>query len=292
MKRELSYLKNNHIFSRFLFLLIGTFIMTIIYNKFLMPNNIVTGGTSGLAIVIKELTGLSTTIFINISNVVLVVLSFIFLGKKKTLQQLVGCIVYLVMLNITMPLANSISFEFKSEMLMIALVSIFWGVGNGLIWRAGYSTGGTDFLSQIFAEKFHQPVTTFSLIIQLLVLASSLLVCSVPKILMAILIIYVSNKITNMILFGQSTSKMIYVVSEKNNKIEDYIMNEINTGATEIKVSGGVLSRKRQMLMCVVHNAQYEKFKHKVLELDKDAFILANNCYEVSGGKKYNLLPF
>lgn len=292
MTDVLSHIKKNHIFSRTIALIIGCFAMTFVYNAFLVPNNIATGGASGLAIIIKELTGLNTTVFINGANVVLVSLSFMFLGKKKTLEQLLGCIVYLIMLNITEPIARSINMIIPSDMLMIIIVSVVWGISNGLIFRAGFSTGGTDFLSQIFADKFHIPVTRASLVIQVLVLTSSLFVSNISRVMMAIFIIYVSNKITNIVLFGQSTSKLVYVVSKKSEAIEDYIMNDIKTGSTEIKVHGGKLGRNQQMLMCVVHNYQYEKFKNIVHSFDPDAFMMSNSCYEVSGGIKYKFLPF
>lgn len=288
----LSHIKNEHLFTRVLCLLIGCFFITLIYNLFFVPNNIVAGGVSGLAILIKELFGLSTTIFINVSNVILVILSFIMLGKKKTIDQLIGCIVYTIMLNFTAPLAKMIHFQFDSEMLMISCSSILYGLANGIVYRAGYSTGGTDFLSQILSEKLKKPITQMSLFFQVCIISMSTIVFGIHKVMLAIFIIYVSNRITNMLLFGVSTTKMVYVVSKKYDDIEDYVMNEIHTGTTELKIHSGILEKKKRLLLCVIHNAQYSRFKHRVLEIDKEAFILANNCYEVKGGHKYNILPF
>jgi uncharacterized membrane-anchored protein YitT (DUF2179 family) len=108
----------------------------------------------------------------------------------------------------------------------------------------------------------------------------------------AIFIIVLSNQVTNKILFGISNNKMVYVISKKNNDIEDYIMSTIHTGATEIKIKSGLFQKKKQMIFCVVHNSQYKEFKHNILKMDPNAFILANNCYEVKGGIKHNILPF
>ncbi|HBA37534.1 MAG TPA: hypothetical protein DCY94_02300 [Firmicutes bacterium] len=292
MKKVLPLINRDHIFVRMLLLLVGTFFGTLTYNMFLVPNNLVVGGVSGLAIIIKELTGLSTTLFINGCNVILVIMSFILVGKKKTVDQLIGTVVYLLMLNVTSPIAERIGFAFSSEMLMLVFTSIVWGVAMGLIYRPGYSTGGSDFLATIISDKIKRPITSISLIIQVGVILAGAIVFSIPKVMGAIFIIYVSNKITNMIMFGVSTSKLVYVISDANDEIENYIMNEINTGATEIKVHSGLFEKRRQMLMCVVHNAQYAKFKENVLKLDPNAFMMSNNCYEVSGGQKYEILPF
>lgn len=292
MGKIVDKIKNKNLIIRLICLLVGSFCATLVYNKFLVPNNIVMGGISGLAIVIKEAFHIDTTLFINASNVILVVLSFIMLGKKKTLDLLVGCIMYLLMLNVTAPIAKNINFTFESDMLMLLFLSIAWGVSTGLIYRAGYSTGGSDFLTAIISERVKKPITSISLIIQVLVIILGAIVFSVPQVMYSIFVIYLSNKVTDIVLFGLSTSKMVYVISKENDVIEDYIMNVFKTGATEIKVHGGVFQKKRQMMLCVVHNVQYQKFKNTVLSMDPDAFLISNNCYEVNGGKKLNILPF
>lgn len=292
MPNILSKINKSNLLPRLVSLIVATFILTFVYNKFLVANHIVVGGVSGLAILIKEVFKIDTTIFINMSNVILVILSFIILGKKKTVDQLIGCIVYILMLNMTAPLVDKVPFVFHSDMLMLVVVSVIYGVSNGLIYRAGYSTGGTDFLSQILSEKIKKPITQISLVIQISIISLSAFVFGVPTVLLSIFIIYVSNKVTNAVLFGVSTSKMVYVVSNKSDEIEDFVMNKIKIGATEMKVKGGSKNKNKQMLLCVVHNTQYPKFKETIIKMDPKAFIITNECYEVSGGTKTEILPF
>ena len=82
------------------------------------------------------------------------------------------------------------------------------------------------------------------------------------------------------------------LICKKNKHIEKYIMDEVHSGATEANVKDGLFSHKKQMLICVVHNANYKEFKHRVLAMDPHAFIVSNNCYEAAGGVRFNLLPF
>lgn len=292
MTNILSRINRTNLLPRLVSLLVGAFVLTFVYNKFLVANHIVVGGVSGLAILVEELFSISTTAFINVCNVILVILSFVMLGRKKTIDQLIGCIIYILMLNITAPLASEWNFSFESPMLMLVLVSVIYGVANGLIYRAGYSTGGTDFLAQIISEKIKQPMTKISLIIQVSVILMSIFVFGVTTVMMSVFIIYVSNVITNAVLFGLSSSKMVYVISKKNDEIEDFIMNKIKVGATEMKVHGGYLGKKGQLLLCVIHNTKYDKFKSAILKMDPEAFIMTNECYEVNGGTKYSILPF
>lgn len=292
MASVLSKINKNHLISRLLCLFVSTFLLTLVYNMFLVPNKIVIGGISGLAILIEEVAHIKTSVFISFSNIVMIILSIIFLGKKKTFEQLIGCITFIFMVNVTAPIAEKIGFSFDSEMIMIIVASLGYGIFNGFIYRAGYSTGGSDFLSLILSEKLKLPMTNVSMVINIIIISISTFVFGIHKIMLSVFMIYVSNKITNMILFGVSTSKMVYVVSSDSKKIEDYIVNKMKSGATEIKIRGGVNSSKNHLLMCVLHNAQYNRFKSDILSIDPSAYILVNNCYEVSGGMKFSILPF
>lgn len=274
------------------YFLLGVFIISVIYNIILAPNNIVLGGVSGLAIVIRELTGLSTVVFIDISNVLLVVVSYIFLGKKETMTQLLGCIAYPLMITLTSPLANIIKIYFPSKLLIYVIAAVIYGFGSGIVYRGGYSTGGFDIITQILSNRLKKPITSISPILNYTVIIVGGIVFNPIQIMYALTIIFISNKVTNAVLFSVSTSKMVYVISEKNKEIESYMMNDIHTGATELKIHSGFLQKKKQMLMCIIHNTQYQKFKNKILKMDPTAFILSKTCYQVSGGIRYELLPF
>ena len=292
MKNFLLHIKRENIVIKLIYFIFGVFLISMVYNTVFVPKNIVIGGVSGIAIIFKKLTGFDTTKFITISNIVLLIVSFIFLGKRDTFRHLLGSIVYPLMLSLTEPLAGNINLNIESDLLLLMISSIIYGIGSGIIYRAGYSTGGADIVIQIFSHKFKKSITHIAPIIQDTIIIFSGIVFSPIQIMYAVMIIFISNKITNYILYSISTKKMVYVISKKNDEIEDYIMNKINTGATEIKVHCGLFEKKKQMLFCIVHNAQYESFKHNILIMDPYAFILANNCYEVNGGQKYAILPF
>ncbi len=292
MENIINRIYKEHLIMRLICLILGTFLAAFIYNKFFVENNIVIGGVSGLAILIKEIFNIDTTLFINMSNIILIILSFLILGKRKTFILLIGCVTYLIMLNITAPLVEILDFTFDENMLMIIITSLVWGLANGLIYRAGYSTGGMDFLTQIISLKTKKSITQTGFIIDIIIIILSAFVFDISNVLISLFIIYCSNKISNAVLFGVSTSKMVYIISKDNKKIEQCITEKFKTGSTEIKVHGGLFERKNQMLLCIIHNAQYSKFKEAVLTIDPNAFLISNKCYEVKGGVKFNVLPF
>lgn len=277
---------------KIVYYILGVFIISFIYNSIFVPNNIVLGGVSGLAIIIKQLTGLSTTIFIDIANGILIIISFIFLSKKEALRQVVGCLIYPFMITLTEPLADLIRIELPSKLLLLLIAAVIYGAGGGIIYRAGYSTGGFDIITQILSNKLKKSITQISPILNFTVIIAGGYVFNPVQVMYAIIIIYISNKVTNGVLFSVSTSKMVYVISYKNKDIESLIMNEYNVGATEIKVRSGLFEKKKQMLLCVIHNTQYRRFKDRVLKIDPKAFILSKYCFQVSGGMRHELLPF
>ena len=277
---------------KIIYYIIGVLIISLIYNAVFVPHNIVLGGVSGLAIIVKQLTGLSTTLFIDIANGILIIISFIFLTKKEALRQLIGCLVYPLMITLTEPLAKHLSFELPSLLLLLLLSAVIYGVGGGIVYRAGYSTGGFDIITQILSNKFKKSITQISPILNFSVIIAGGFVFNPVQVMYAIIIIYISNKATNGILFSVSTSKMVYVISHKSKEIEDYIMKKCLVGTTELKVHSGLFERRKQMIMCVIHNTQYKKFKRSILKMDPHAFLLSNYCFQVSGGVRHELLPF
>ena len=269
--------------------IIGLFMASIAYNFIFVPNNIVVGGASGLAVVIKAITGISTTILIDVMNVILIILSFIFLGKKDTFKQMIGCICYPVMITITSQI--TIPFVIEDLMLKYLIGALMYGVSLGLIYRAGFTTGGFDIISQILSNKIKKPITIISPIINTLVLLAGYIVFKPADIIYSLLIIFLSNRIINAVLFSISNNKMIYIMSS-NPDMTKYITDKFSLGVTEFKINKELDGRKKTALLVIVHNTQYDVFKKGILKRDPLATIITKRCYEVTGGSRFRILPF
>ena len=292
MEKRLRDVFNKDNITKFLYAMIGITVLSIIYNAILAPQKIVTGGVGGIAIIVNELTGLNTTIFIDLSNVSLIILSFILIGKKATLRQILGCLMYISMVTFTAPLGRYLSSQLEISLIFIIIVSIIYGVGAGLVYRAGYSTGGFDILTTIFEKKLKKPITETSPILNVTVIIFGAFLFKPVQVMYALLIIYISNFVTNVVLYSVSRNKMVFIISKKGNYISNVMINDMHLGITKMKVHSGLFERRKEVIMCIVHNTQYEKLKHEVLKIDNSAFILANKCFQVSGGLSYSLLPF
>lgn len=282
------------IITRGLIFTFGVFLLALTYNLFLLPNEIVLGGMSGLAIVFNSTLGIDPQVFIYVSSVILLIISLMFLGWKTTKNTVVGTVLYPLMVTFTSPIASVINENLIiEEMLLLVLITgVFYGFSNGLIYKSGFTTGGSDVLMQLMQKYLKMQESKANLIIGCVIIISGGLTIGLINVIYAIIITYISSILIDKILIGISDSKVFYIYTRKSDKIKKLIINELKTGYTVFPTIGGYSHTKGEMLMCVVSTRDYFVFKESVLNIDKDAFFVINDCYEVNGGVKKKNLPF
>ncbi len=279
---------------RSLSLIFGVCLLALNYNLFLVPNHFVIGGTSGLALILQKLFSLEPAIFIGLSSVVLVILAFFLLGWDEAKRCLIGSIMYPVFITITKPIATLLvpHFVFDSSLIVTLIAGILYGVSNGLIYKTGFNTGGSDILMKIINKYGRMPEGKAIFFVNLLIMIGGLMVFGVNNFVYSLIILYLSTVLIDRILIGISSSKLFLIYTKEEEKVKTFIMNELNSGVTIFDAKGGYSGEKSHVLMCVVPNKDYYYFKETVLEIDKNAFFVINDCYEVTGGKLRRNLPF
>ena len=288
----LNLVKKKDFIIRITIFLVACFFVALNYNMIFVANNLVIGGMSGLGIVIKELTGLSTTFFLYISTAILTVVSCIFLDKKATIRSLFGSMCFSIMVSITAPLVKIIDLHFESMFIMILFSAIYYGIFYGIIYRTGFNTGGSDTITLIVSKYGKLPMGTAGIWTNFFIIIAGFIVFGPTKTVYSIFILLLGNIVTNIVLMGIKDSKMCYIVSDKSEDIEKYLMEKVGIGVTEIDSRGGLLTGKRKMLFVIVSIDKYYGLKHLVKKMDENAFILTSNCYAVSGGYKKDIIPF
>ena len=271
---------------RLVLMILGTFLLGLNYNVFLKPNDLIVGGTTSLAIIFNDLFGWNDQIFIYVTAILLIGISFIFLGKDKTMKSIFGSILYPVMITLTAPLGEMLAtkFVFDDMITTVAFTSILYGVAYGIVYKMEYTTGGSDIIMQIVCKYMHMPEGQATILSNVFIILFGGIVFGIPKVVYGIIILYVSSIIVDKIVIGISESKMFIINSTKIDEIEEVIINELKLGVTRMKAEGGYTSKKRDILLCVVPNRDYYMFKEIILELDKDAFFIINDCYDIEGG--------
>lgn len=267
---------------------LGIFLYALCFNLFLIPNELVVSGFSGVAIVTQKLFGWNNQAFIYITNFILLWVSFIFLKPETTKKNIVGSIMFPLMITLTLPMANFINEKLiRDDFLIILLFSIIlYGVSSGLIYRSGFSTGGSDIIMQIINKYIKVGESKSMIFANSIIIFIGMLVFGFNKGVYSFIILITSTYFIDKIMFGISDSKVFYIYTKKVRKIKKLILQDFKTGLTIIPSRGGYSLKKGHMIMCVVSNQDYYIFKEKILEIDPNAFLIINKCYEVNGGVK------
>ncbi len=281
-------------YKRLVIILFGVFLLALTYNLFLLPYNLVIGGTTGLSIVVGPLFNWDATVFLYVCTFLLLFLSIILLGFKRTGISIIGSLVYPVFITLTVPLADYLKqYIVLDNMILVVLATgIMYGVGYGLVYKMGFDTGGSDIVVRIFNKFFHMPEGRCALLIQGFVVLIGALVFGINQMIYAILILIIYTSIMDKIMIGISNSKLFFIHTKEIQKVEDFILHNLHTGVTILDMEGGFSKQKSSILMCVVPNKDYYLFKEAILNVDSNAFFVINDCYEVHGGVKGNNLPF
>lgn len=292
-KELIEIVQTKNFWPRLLVMVIGVFIMAITYNIFLLHYELVTGGTSGLAIIVNELFNISPALFIFVVEMALLILSFLLLGAKTTGMTIIGSLLFPLLISITSSpcasIANSVEFD---SMLIITLISgILFGIGSGLVYKMGYSTGGSDIIMQILNKYLSISSGLALFLSNVVVIIIGAFVFGINKAIYGIIIIVINSALVDKIMLGISNSKVFYITTNKPDEIKGLI-NTMKTGYTLLKAEGGYTKNKRDVIMCVLHTKDYYMFKNVVQQIDPEAFIIITDCYEVYGGKRKESFPF
>ena len=275
------YKKN--LWKRYVMLLTGCLIVAFSFNLFFLRYNIVCFGVSGISIVFSEF-GIDPSMFIMIANLVLIVISYFLLGIDDVKNQIVGALVYPVFVELTLNITNLIDFG-DLEMIVIAVMGgILAGIGYGLIYKSGFSTGGTDVIGSIICKYSKISMGISMMFVNIAIIVIGKIVFSWEIVMYAIVVAYLISIATDKILLGISNSKAFYIVvdKDKDDIVNDFLLTLPGVGSTIINASGGYSNEKQTLILAVAPTRMYFMIKEGLKEIDKNIFHLVWDSYEVS----------
>ena len=266
----------------------GIFLLAMCYHLFLLPNEFITGGTNGLAIIFNKLFNIDPTVFLYISRIVLLIISFICLGYKKTLPTVLGSLLYPIMVTITEPIALALLKYINTSQVLISVVitGFLYGASSALIYKSGFTTGGGDVIMELIKKyaKVSTSVANFSY--SFIILLMGAFVFGFESFIYSIIILLISNHFIVKITLGVSLSKVFFIYTNKLSEVKKVIIEEYDSGVTILQSKQEFLHKKGEILMVAVSNLDCYRLRNRILELDPNAFFVINDCYEVNGGKK------
>ena len=270
---------------RYIELIIGILLISLAFNVFLLPNNIVFGGVSGLSIIIKEIIPIDPSQFIMISSLILLIVSFFVLGKDQTKGSIVGSVLFPIFVELTANVNQYIELDVSNILLAVIFGGIIYGFGAGLVFKAGFTTGGTDIINQIISKYCHVSMGNAMLMSDGIIVLGGAFFFGVTKLMYATIVVYIIGLMTDKVLLGISNSKAFYIITNEDEKIRNYLLNELHHGVTIFNVKGGYTNKKDEVILCVVPTSEYYRVKEGIREIDDTAFFVVCDAYEVFGGE-------
>ena len=272
--------------SYFLLIIVGTAGVAFAVQCMYDTCGLVTGGFSGIAIIIKSLTehiipgGVPLWLTNLLLNIPVFIVAYIKMGKRFIGRTLFGT----VMLSVWLYILPVIDLT-QGDMLLVALFGgVFSGAGMGMVLRANATTGGTDMVAALIQLKIrHYNVAQIMQILDGAIVIFGFFVFGLRPSLYAIVAIFVTTKVSDAILEGFKYSKAAYIITDKYEEVAKVLMEELDRGATGLKATGMYTGKDRCVLYCVVSKKQIVTLKEIVVNIDPKAFVIVSDVREVLG---------
>ncbi|MDR7317042.1 YitT family protein [Brevibacillus nitrificans] len=260
-------------------LVAGSLVLATSFNLFLNPNQIASGGVSGLSTILHNLFGFPPAIVQWACNIPLFLLGLKMLERHYSMKAALGSIV--------LPLCVMLTSHLQPLTTNPLLASIYGGIGVGLgigiVFRGRGSTGGFSIASQILHKYTGLSLGACVAVFDGLVILFAGIVFDPEKALFALIALFVTSKTIDIVQMGWNTSKVAYIISNEIETLREAILYDLDRGLTLLDAAGGYTGDERKVLMAVVSQSEVSKLKIMVRSVDPDAFIILCPAHEVLG---------
>lgn len=260
-------------------IIIGASLVGLAYNIFYLPARLAAGGVSGISTILFELFQYNPAYVQWIINIPLLIIGVIFIGREFSAKTFIGTLFVPLVIWLT----SNMSLAVDNPLLSAIYGGTVLGVGLGIVYRGNGSTGGTTLIAQIL-KKYTGLSSGFSqLFVDGFVVVASAFVFDFELALYALMSIYVTSKVIDFVQLQVSPTKLILVITDKEEKIQSLIKNEINRGLTKVKTLGGYSNEEKTMILCVVEQSEAVYFKKLLQQVEPDSFVIFVNASEILG---------
>lgn len=284
-KNILEVIKKKRLVRRYIILIISLFISALYFNLLQLPTQIVTGGSTGISIILKYFFNFNPSTVIFIISVVLLIIGTFFLGFENTSGALVSTIVYPIFVEMTSNIGDYLVIDLSDKILISIFIGVLSGITTGLVYKVGFSNGGISIISEIISKYKKISISTVSFVTNMMIVLIGGLSFGWNMVMYAAIILYIYSVVLDRVLIGVSKNKCLHIMTEKEDEIKNYIIDELHHGVTILDAQGGFLKRKRKVLMTVIPNREYFKLKEGIKEIDDTAFFIVTDSYQVYGGE-------
>lgn len=268
------------ILKRFIFITIGSILMGVALEKFLVPFEIIDGGIAGISIMLSSLTPVPLSVYLFVVNLPFLILGYKQLGKTFAISTLYGIT---VMSLTTAALHHSGAFP-EDKLLAVLFGGIILGAGVGLVIRYGGSLDGIEIVSILLSKKLRMAVGQIIMLFNLVIFIVAGFVFEWTSAMYSILTYYIAIKVIDIVVEGLDESKSVTIISKEYEEISQTIMDRLGRSTTLLQARGGYSGDATQVIYCVVSRLELAKLKGIVQEIDTNAFIAVEHVSDVMGG--------
>ena len=261
---------------------VGNMLYALMVKLFLLPAGLVTGGTTGLALIAEKLWNVPISGFVFVFNVVMLIISWLVLGKAFALTTIASSILYPLFLEVCNLLLGDWVLT-RDPMLCTVFFGVGVGVALGIVIRSGASTGGMDIPPLVLNKFFRLPVSVGLYTFDFCILLAQLFFSPAENVLYGIVMtLLYSLVIDKMLLMGQSRTEL-KIVSAKSEQISKAIMSQVDRGVTLLHGRGGYLGNETELVLTVISNRELVKVERLVHQIDPECFMVVSRVSEVRG---------
>lgn len=258
-----------------LIIILGNLSLAFSTSIFILPHNIVNGGTSGLGVVLKGFFGVNPAVAITIAVWFLFFVGLMVLGKEFALKTLISTILYPTFVNLfsSMELFTNLASQISNPLLAALTGAVLSGFGLGIVYVVGASTGGFDVICLILKKYLGVKLSKSTLIIDSTVIILGLVSISFENALYGLICVVLTSLIIERITISGTRSYMAHIVSDKIEEINDYLLNVLERGTTLIRAEGGLTRKDKLMIEVVFNEKEYYEMKKNIHLIDENAFM-------------------
>ena len=267
---------------QYVLIIIGSALFAAGFQFFLYPNSIIVGGVSGIAMIINYLTDLP----VGVMNIVLNIPLFIIAWRQFGTKFVIGSFVGMMLSSVFVDLMALVSYSPTNDMLLACIIGgAIKGLGMGIIYYAGATTGGTDIIAKFVRLKY--PYINFGTLILLtdaiIILAFAIIFHKVEGAMYAVIAMFVVSRVIDLVLYGVDNSNVCYIISEKSEQLINDITDSLHRGVTILEGEGAYSHQNKQVLLCVVKRTQVSDIRKIIKSVDENAFFIITDAKNVFG---------
>lgn len=265
---------------------LGIVLMVIGYFYFIIPSDLVTGGVTGIGLVLNYVTNIEISYIVFVFNFFLLLLALVTLGRKVFVKSIYGSLFFPFVLFLFEQFAPSLDIQ-GDYVIAVTFGGLLLGVGFGYVIKYGGTSGGSDIPIKILNKKLKIPISVSIYITDGLIIFLGVLVFfadyGINATLYAIITMYISGVVADKVVVGNNSKKVIQIITDQPQAIKEGIYGVVERGVTEVPIKGGYSNSNKTMLITVITKQEYYVIRNVIAHIDSTAFVFVTSASEIQG---------